>query len=268
MAVSAVALMIGASSAADAQCIGSLNAAALVIGTVNTAFLPSGSAFLSSPPNSGPDQQGGGVWTRTVGGTLTTKADSNFSASFTVTPPAGASFPLSFTTSCRASLKQDFAGFEAGHDIAVLNAGSFDWHFGALAGYVGVKASTPSQAPGTAAQSGTIGAPSAGLYAVLSKGNFSADVQTRLYELDMDSVGARFDAHGYSLAGNMSYRFDLPGNWNFEPSVGLRSIRSTLPTSPAHSAWLSPGFLALQRSPHCVVPCRSRTSRASSGVRA
>jgi opacity protein-like surface antigen len=220
MPVSAVALMTGAPSAAYAQCIGSLNAAAAVIGTVNTAFLPSGSAFLSSTPNSTPDQQSGGVWTRTVGGTVNTKADSNFSALLTITPPTGPSFPLSFTTSCRASLKQDFAGFEAGHDIAVLNTGNFDWHFGALAGYVGAKVETPSQGAGVVGQSGTVDAPSAGLYAAFSKGSFSADVQTRLYNLEMNSLGQRFDARGYSLAGNMSYRFDLPGNWTLEPSVG------------------------------------------------
>jgi opacity protein-like surface antigen len=218
--VSAVALMTGAPSAAYAQCIGSLNAAAAVIGTVNTAFLPSGSAFLSSAPNIAPDQQGGGVWTRAVGGTVETKADSNFSASLAVTPPAGASFPLSFTTNCRASLKQDFAGFEAGHDIAVLNSGNAEWHFGALAGYVGAKVETPSAGPGAVGQSGTVDAPSAGLYAAFYKGPFSADVQTRLYNLEMNSAGQRFDSRGYSLAGNMSYRFDLPGNWTLEPSVG------------------------------------------------
>jgi opacity protein-like surface antigen len=219
MPVSAAALMT-APFAAHAQCIGSLNAAAAVVGTINTAFLPSGSAFLSSSPNSSPDQQVGGVWTRAVGGTVTTKADSNFSASLTVTPPAGPNFPLAFTTSCRASLKQDFAGFEAGHDIAVLNTGNADWHFGVLAGYVGAKVEAPAMAAGVLGQSGAVDAPSAGLYAAFYKGAFSADVQARLYNLDMNSVGQRFDARGYSLAGNMSYRFDLPGNWSLEPSVG------------------------------------------------
>jgi Autotransporter beta-domain len=32
-------------------------------------------------------------------------------------------------------------------------------------------------------------------------------------------LGQRVDARGYSLAGNMS-RFDFPGNYNLEPSVG------------------------------------------------
>src|SRR5215475_2119939 len=105
-----------------------------MIGTVNTAFFPSGSAFLSPAPNSTPDQLGGGAWTRTVAGTVDTKANTNFSALFTITPPAGPSFPFPLGASCRASSKLDFAGFEAGHDIAVVNSGNSEWHFGALAG--------------------------------------------------------------------------------------------------------------------------------------
>jgi opacity protein-like surface antigen len=219
MPVGAVVLMTGAPSAAYAQCIGTLNAAASVVGTVNTAFLPSGSALLSSAPSGPPDQQGGGVWTRTVGGTVETKADTTFSALLTVMPPTGPSFPAPFAISCRASVKQDFVGFEAGHDIAVLNTGGWDWHFGALAGYVGAKVE-PSQSFGIAGQGGTFNAPSAGLYTAFSRGNFSADVQARLYNLQIENLGQRLDARGYSLAGNMSYRFDLPGNWTLEPSLG------------------------------------------------
>jgi opacity protein-like surface antigen len=219
MAVSAVALMTGAPSAAYAQCLGSFNSIASAIGTVNTAFLPSGSAFLSSAPTSAPDQQGGGVWTRAVAGAVDTQANTNFSALFTVTPPNGPSFPVPLSIPCRASVKQNFAGFEAGQDIAVLNTGnsSLNWHFGVLAGYVGVKAETPQS---IGPQSGDFEAPSVGLYTAFSKGNFSADVQARLYNLQASSLGQRLDARGYSIAGNVSYRFDLPGNWTLEPSVG------------------------------------------------
>src|SRR5262249_5443466 len=42
------------------------------IGNVNTVFLTQqGSAFVSAPPNPIPDQPGGGVWIRGVGGTET-----------------------------------------------------------------------------------------------------------------------------------------------------------------------------------------------------
>jgi opacity protein-like surface antigen len=223
MPVSAVALMSGAPSAAYAQCFGSLNAITSAIGTVNSVFLPSGPAFLSPAPNGAPDQQGGGVWTRAVAGTVDTQTNTNFSTSFSVPVAPGVSLPLPtpFDGPCRASFKQNYAGFEAGHDIAVLNAGNsgMDWHFGVLAGYVGVKMTTPQEMniPG---QSGNIDAPSAGLYASFSKGNLSADVQARLYEAQASSLGQRLDSRGYSFAGNVAYRFDLPGNWTLEPSVG------------------------------------------------
>jgi opacity protein-like surface antigen len=223
MLVSAVALMMGAPSAAYAQCFGQFNAITSVAGTINTAFLPSGSAFLSPAPNSAPDQQGGGVWTRAVGGTVETKTDTNFSGLFNVTVPGVGNFQnVPFSASCRADVKQNFAGFEAGHDIAVLNTGNsgWSWHFGVLAGYVGAKADMPALSVEVPSQSGTFEAPSAGLYAAVSKGSFFADAQARLYNIQADSLGQRLDARGFSFTGNMSYRFDLPGNWTLEPSVG------------------------------------------------
>jgi opacity protein-like surface antigen len=233
MSVSAVALMTGAPSAAYAQCVsgtfGNLPDITSAIATINTAFLPSGSAFLSAAPNSAPDQQGGGVWTRAVGGTVNTQADTNVSASFTVTQPFGPSFPIAINQPCRASTKQNFAGFEAGHDIALLNTGNSDmnWHFGVLAGYIGVSINTP-QDGNIPAQSGNVDAPSVGLYTAFSKGNFSADVQARLYNLQAESLGQRLDGRGYSLTANMGYRFDLPGNWTLEPSVGGVFSRSAI----------------------------------------
>jgi opacity protein-like surface antigen len=221
--IRAAALMAGAliSSAAHAQCFGSLNAITSLLGTVNTAFLPSGSAFLSAP-SSAPDQQGGGVWTRAVAGTVDTQNNSNFNALFTVTPPAGPNFQVPLSLSCRAKIDQDFVGFEAGHDIAVLNTGNsgMSWHFGLLAGYVtgNAKDATPGNTNGP--QTGTFNAPSAGLYAAFSKGSFFADVQGRLYELQGETLGQRGDARGYSFTGNAGYRFDLGGNWSLEPSVG------------------------------------------------
>jgi opacity protein-like surface antigen len=214
MSAGAVALMTGAPSAAHAQCWDAITSP---IGTVNTAFLPGGSAFLSPEPNSAPDQQSGGVWTRAVGGTVTEQATTNFSALFNVAQPIG---PKSFGSPCHAPVKQNYEGFEAGHDIARLNTGNADWHFGVLAGYVGVKVSSPPDTAVVPSQNATSNAPSAGLYAAYSRGNFTADVQARLYEIQGDSLGQRLDMHGYSLAGNVGYRFELPGNWTLQPSVG------------------------------------------------
>jgi hypothetical protein len=194
MPVSAVALMTGAPSAAYAQCVDNfatttstavvtaLGGATSVIGTLNTAFLSGGSAFLSPTPNSAPDQQSGGVWTRAVAGTVETTSSANIGASLTVQVPAGVGPSTAFSQigSCRVSVKQNYAGFEAGHDIAVLNTGNSDWHFGVLAGYLGLKADAPPNTSG-ALQSANFAAPSGGLYAAFSRGAFSADVQGRLY---------------------------------------------------------------------------------------
>ncbi|MBO0754434.1 MAG: autotransporter domain-containing protein [Bradyrhizobiaceae bacterium] len=219
MLVSAVVLMTAAPSAAYAQCWGALSAITSVIGTVNTAFLPSGSAFLSSP-RSAPDQQGGGVWTRTVGGTVDTKANTNFTGLFAVAQAGGPTLSLPVNTSCQTTAKQNFIGFEVGHDIAALNTANSDmnWHFGVLAGYVGAKVDSPPVFDG--GLSGNFEVPSAGLYSAFAMGAFSADVQGRLYSLQAESVGQRLDASGYSLASNIAYRFDLPGRWTLEPSVG------------------------------------------------
>ncbi len=209
-----------ASPGAQAQCVGSLNAVSTVIGTVNTAFLSSGSAFVSAP-ESAPDKQAGGIWVRTVSGTVTEQADSNLSTSFTVGLPQG-SITIPFSDSCRLKIQQDFTGVQAGHDIAVLNTGAsgMNWHFGVLAGYVGVNAKDLTAGSPSYAQTGTFDVPSAGVYTAFSKGNFYADAQARLDYFQGESVGQRLDAHGYSVSGNAGYRFDLGSNWSLEPSVG------------------------------------------------
>ena len=87
----ALGLMLFSSSAVQAQCVGeqalsaptglnstvamavagvsaSVNALVTSINTANTAFLTQSSAFIGSPANPQPDQEGGGVWARGVGG--------------------------------------------------------------------------------------------------------------------------------------------------------------------------------------------------------
>src|SRR6516162_10413951 len=54
----------------------SVNALVTSINSVNTAFLTQSSAFIGSPPNPQPDQEGGGVWTRGVGGHVSTSTTS------------------------------------------------------------------------------------------------------------------------------------------------------------------------------------------------
>ena len=249
MLVSGVALMAGAlaSSGAQAQCTGTgteyfpfgsgsgVNALTSVISTVNTAFLSNGSAFVSAP-SAAPDAQGGGVWVKTVGGSIDTQANSSFGGTITVPyfvpvpPGTGTPTPrgidVDANSSCRTKVQQDFGGFQAGHDIALLNSGNsgMNWHFGALAGYV--ETDFGDKTPG-GTLSGKFEVPFAGLYSTFSKGNFFADAQGRLDYFQgglTDPANGiqnrRLDARGYSLTGNMGYRFDLGSNWNVEPSVG------------------------------------------------
>ncbi len=196
-----------------------------MIGTVNTAFMTPGSAFVSSL-ESAPSQIGGGVWVRTVGGTADTYSNTNFTGSFSnpYDPSAPNHQP---NISCRTKIGQDFAGFQAGHDIAYLNqagAGQ-NWHIGVMAGYIGAKFKdeTPEgsiQAPLGGAMNGTFEAPYGGVYATFSKGSFFADVQARADFYQGDFSGLKLDARGYSLSGNMGYNLALGDGWSLEPSVG------------------------------------------------
>src|SRR5271165_3113799 len=121
-----MALMAGAlaPSAALGQCSGTaaqfnaaggMNALTAAIGTVNTAFLSNGSAFVSAP-DSTPDQQGGGVWIRSIGGTVETQGSSNLRASVSIkAPPPVHLNPVSIRLSCNTKVAEDFVGFQAGH---------------------------------------------------------------------------------------------------------------------------------------------------------
>jgi opacity protein-like surface antigen len=224
MPVGAVALMTGAPSAAYAQCSTSFDTA---MATTNRAFEPSGTVFVSSSPDSTSDQLGGGAWTRAFGGTDTTQIPTNFNASFNITLPGGQKLPVAVSQSCSQPIKTNFAGYEVGHDIAVLNSGNSEWRFGVLVGYTGAKVDAGPQAPVFPSGIADANAPSGGLYAVYSKGAFSADMQARVADAQGLFETTRLAFTGYSFAGNMAYRFDLPstwtllpGNWTLEPSVG------------------------------------------------
>jgi opacity protein-like surface antigen len=220
MSVSAVALMTGAPSAAYAQASPCWEAFESSTSEANMAFVPSGSAFLSSSPALAPNQQDGGAWTRAVGGTDTIQVPNNFNALFNITVPHGPTFPVAFGQSCKQPVKTPFAGYEVGHDIAIVNTGSSQWNFGVLVGYVGVKDNPGPTAPVFPNGVADGIAPSGGFYVAYSKGAFSADMQGRVSDNQGLFDGVRFDFTGYSFAGNMTYRFDLPGNWTLEPSVG------------------------------------------------
>ncbi len=92
------------------------------IGNVNTVFLTQqGSAFVSAPANPAPDQPGGGVWARAVGGQVDINSTSN---SVGVTTIGGAVVNTT-TTSCANAQHQNFAAVQTGADIARLKGRFF-----------------------------------------------------------------------------------------------------------------------------------------------
>ena len=246
--VSGLALMAGlfASSAAQAQCThtgntplpanvwfplgtgSGVNALTSVIETVNTAFLTSTSAFISAPGNVSPDQQGGGEWVRGIGGWVDTK-----STGFLNVVIPDYAFGKG-TATCNTTVQQTYGGFQVGHDISVLNDSTFgaNWHFGVTGGYVESNAKDVTPFGGVDSPAGSLAAnfqvPFAGLYGAATKGNFYIDGLARVdyYQAEVnDPVGSglfnqRLDARGYSLTGDIGYRFDLPEKWFIEPSLG------------------------------------------------
>src|SRR5260370_27819383 len=142
----ALALALFSASAAQAQCVGtgalapnggfdqtvamavagvsaSVNALVSSINTANTAFLTQSSAFVGSPANPQPDQEGGGVWARGVGGHLSTSTTSTTgNINFNGPVPGG--------ISCNTRTQADFAGVQIGTDIAKLNANGWNLHLG------------------------------------------------------------------------------------------------------------------------------------------
>ena len=193
---------------------------------INSSILgQGGSAFVSAPPGALPDQEGGGVWTRGSGGTLTTSHTISMSLADVPPLPNGPfEGPLS-TANCSLKLNQSYAGMQVGADFARLNlgGGGTNIHFGLTGGYSELQS---SDADG--GYSGSFRVPYLGLYAVLTSGNFFADAQVRgeFYQNRINDAGAgifsqKFNATGSTIAGNVGYQFKFANSWFLEPSAGL-----------------------------------------------
>src|SRR5262245_7427602 len=109
-----------------------VNSIVSVLNTASTAFLTNTTAFVSAPAGPQPDQQGGGVWGRTIGGSVETK-----NTGVTTVDTTALGFPTSGSVNCNTTTRQDYAGFQVGHDISILNHGGSgaNWHVGVTAGY-------------------------------------------------------------------------------------------------------------------------------------
>jgi outer membrane autotransporter protein len=211
---------------------------------VNTAFLTTSSAFVSSPPGAKPNQESGGAWGRAVGGEVDTTTSST--STLTVTGLTGTPAPATGQAHCQTKDHQTYAGAQFGYDLASLNSGGTgaNFHFGVTGGYLQAftKDTTPflaytnpsfpfplsqvSSPAGTLEE--TTKVPFVGLYVNFSQGGFFADAMARwdFYQNTItDSLqsvsGLGESAHGFSLTGNAGYNMRLGGGWFLEPAGGL-----------------------------------------------
>ncbi len=234
------------------------SAVASTLTTASTAFLLQSTAFIGSPPNPTPDQQGGGVWVRSVGGSVDVKSSSNSTLTSTF-PPGSNAF-----ISCTQKIHETFVGVQLGTDIARLNINGWNVHVGTTAGYI----ETRGNLVGGAASSfdffannfagGNVGGgefntttqiPFVGAYAAATYGGFFVDglLRTEYYQTKLNAPGVNLfnqsiDAHGISFSGSMGYNWQIPNsNWFIEPSAGL--IVSRLKVDPFNYVTAgTPGF--------------------------
>jgi outer membrane autotransporter protein len=219
--------IIGASPASVSSMIASSLTAA------NTAFLLQSTAFVGAPGNPAPDQQGGGVWTRAVGGEVDIKSSTTTSASAS---PAGASAVIN----CSQKVDTTFAGAQLGADIARLNVNGWNLHFGTTVGYLETRGRLDQGAaqltdPFTGNLQGggpftsSTQVPFAGVYAAATYGGFFIDglLRAEYYQTKLNAPGdflfnQEIDAHGWSFSASTGYNWKpTNSNWFVEPSAGI-----------------------------------------------
>jgi opacity protein-like surface antigen len=233
------AISTSASSAA-----GSLAGA---LGNLSTAFLTQqGSAFVSAPGNPEPNQPGGGVWVRGVGGDVTNKFTSTNSGSLS-SPNAAANAVVNTQANlnCAGSVKETFAGVQVGQDISRLNWNGWNFHVGTTAGYLG------SQTNDGAGTNTDFEIPFVGGYAVATYGRFFADVMVReeFYNATLNSpavglFGQQFGGRGTSVSASAGYNFALPSDWFIEPSGGFIWSRTSIDPFTVSGGLVSQGVVS------------------------
>jgi opacity protein-like surface antigen len=238
-----------AAGMAVANVSASVGALVSSINSVDTVFLTQSSAFIGSPANPQPDQQGGGVWARGVGGHLT----------YGTTATAGnISFggPVSGNITCNTRTIEDFAGVQLGTDVATLNVNGWNLHGGLTVGYLGsnTKDATPDLNPPTSFRE-SLQIPFVGIYGAASYGGFLVDGQVRgdffQNEVSDDNhglAGQHFDARGISVSGDLAYNQQFGNQWFVEPSAGIIWSRThvdslNVPGTGVLGTPIGPGFV-------------------------
>lgn len=227
----------------------SVNSLVSVLNTVNTAFLTQSTAFVGAPGGAPADTNGGGVWSRGIGGRI----DNNSTG--TLTFPAVPFFGLAAgTITCETQTRQTFGGYQVGADISRINLGNSggNIHFGVTAGYTETNATDVS--PG-GSFTGNFQVPFAGLYAAFTQGGLFIDgqlrfdfYQNRVSDATNGVFAQEFDGRGVSVTGNIGYNWGLGNGWFIEPSIGV--IHSRVNLDPLNIS----GTLILAASPGIAPP--------------
>ena len=236
------------------------------LGNLSTAFLTQqGSAFVSAPGDPKPDQPGGGVWIRGVGGEVTNKFTSTASGSVVANgPTTGGIFnPVIATqanTNCAGSVRETFSGAQVGQDISRLNWGNWNVHLGATAGYLSSRA-TDNFGGSTEFQ-----VPFLGAYLVATHGRFFADLMVReeFYSASLNSpaaglFGQQVGARGLSVATSAGYNFALANNWFIEPSAGFIWSRTNVDSFNVTGGFFAQGIV----TNFATAPIESQIGRLS-----
>jgi outer membrane autotransporter protein len=208
---------VSAALSANAAVSGALSAA-------NGAFLTQSTAFVGGPGNPKPDSEGGGIWTRAVGGEMTLKSNSQVNVVADSTATA--------STTCNTQFHQTFGGYQLGMDIARFNVGGWNLTLGTTAGFLQTNGSVVSGDILISTQSGlnsTTQAPFIGTYGMATYGNFFFDgiVRGDYFQTNLNSPSSNFfnqktEAHGLTMAGSAGYNWRVPNSsWFIEPSVGV-----------------------------------------------
>jgi outer membrane autotransporter protein len=221
---------IGSSPASVSSMIAS------TITTASTAFLLQSTSFIGAPGNPAPDQQGGGVWVRGVGGNIDIKSSTTSVVSQAPQPTTN---NIS-TVTCSQEVNANFAGVQLGADIARLNVNGWNLHFGTTAGYLESRGQLVGGAfgfidPATLSPAGggsftnTTQVPFFGAYAAATYGGFFVDglLRAEYYQTNFNGPGINIfnqnlDAHGVSFSASTGYNWKVPNsNWFVEPSAGV-----------------------------------------------
>jgi outer membrane autotransporter protein len=185
------------------------------ITTLDIAFLTQSTAFVSSPSNPRPDQLGGGIWVRGIGGQNTVSS----SGATTGIGSVGGG-----TLAINSQERTEYGGFQAGADLGKFNLGASNLNvvFGITGGLLDARATEQIGVGST-----QFSVPFFGGYVAVTKDRFFADAEVRgdFYNMTANNsnVGLSntgFNGRGITVTGSAGYSIPV-GTFFVEPSAAI-----------------------------------------------